>query len=409
MPRPSLGWHLAAPVSDEEPGVNGTADRLPGVPAAIVWLMAMFAIGLAAAYVFVANVAIPLNLVPAILTMPTSFGLVGALLATRHPHNPIGWIFWSASLIVLVAIAASSQSSTSTALSEWFGDAIFLPTIVAVVLFVPLLFPTGRLPSRSWRPLAAIMIFGLATLMLPNMFSPGLMPQSTFENPVAVPALGPLLEVLRAPSSVTMVICFAIAVVAPVWRYRRGGPVERQQLKWFAAATAVTIPALALAATHLPVVSELGWMVGLLALGLMPVAIALAILRYRLYEIDRIISRTVGWALVTGLLGAVFAGLVVGLQTLFATVTGGNTLAVAASTLVVAALFQPLRRRIQGAVDRRFNRARYDAQRTADGFAEQLRNEVDLARLRVALVDSVEEAVRPVSTTVWLRSGSEGR
>jgi hypothetical protein len=145
------------------------------------------------------------------------------------------------------------------------------------------------------------------------------------------------------------------------------------------------------------------------SLSLPAIAVGVAILRYHLFEIDRIISRTVSWAVMTALLGAVFVGLVVGLQALSANVTGGNTLAVAASTLIVAALFQPLRRRVQGAVDRRFNRARYDAQRTTDGFAEQLRNEVDLTRLRAALVDTVEEAVRPASASVWLRSAEVGR
>jgi hypothetical protein len=145
------------------------------------------------------------------------------------------------------------------------------------------------------------------------------------------------------------------------------------------------------------------------SLSLPAIAVGVAILRYHLFEIDRIISRTLSWAVVTGLLGAVFVGLVVGLQALSANVTKSNTLAVAASTLVVAALFQPLRRRVQGAVDRRFNRARYDAQRTTDAFAAQLRDEVDLARLRVALVDTVEEAVRPASASVWLRSAEVGR
>jgi hypothetical protein len=141
----------------------------------------------------------------------------------------------------------------------------------------------------------------------------------------------------------------------------------------------------------------------------MPVAIGIAILRYRLFEIDRIISRTLSWALVTGLLGAVFVGIVVGLQALSTKVTGTNTLAVAASTLVVAAAFQPLRRRVQVGVDRRFNRARYDAERTTDAFAAQLRDEVDLARLSAALVETVNEAVRPASATVWLRSAEVGQ
>ncbi|MEO6208199.1 MAG: hypothetical protein ABIP77_09630, partial [Candidatus Limnocylindrales bacterium] len=143
--------------------------------------------------------------------------------------------------------------------------------------------------------------------------------------------------------------------------------------------------------------------VGILA---MPLAMGIAVLKYRLYEIDRLISRTIGWALVTGALVAVFAGGVLALQALLAGFTQGQTLAVAASTLVAFALFQPVRRRVQTAVDRRFDRSRYDGERTAAAFAEQLRNEVDLARLRVALLATADDAVRPVSATVWLRAGS---
>ena len=140
----------------------------------------------------------------------------------------------------------------------------------------------------------------------------------------------------------------------------------------------------------------------------MPVTIGIAVLRYRLYEIDRIISRTIGWALVSGILVAVFAGVVVALQTVLAGITQGETLAVAASTLVAFAIFQPVRRRVQSAVDRRFDRARYDAQRTVDTFAEHLRSEVDLGRLRSALVVTADRAVRPVGAAIWLRAGSEG-
>ena len=143
------------------------------------------------------------------------------------------------------------------------------------------------------------------------------------------------------------------------------------------------------------------------SLALPPLAVGVAILRYRLYDIDRLISRTVSWAVVTGVLVAVFAGAVVALQAVFGAVTQGETLAVAASTLVVFALLQPVRRRVQTAVDRRFDRRRYDAQQTVDAFAEQVRNEVDLTRLRGALVATAQDAVRPVEATVWLRRRAE--
>ena len=177
-------------------------------------------------------------------------------------------------------------------------------------------------------------------------------------------------------------------------------------MKWVAAAAALV--ALAMLTYGLSAgpsqYSEAGdFSVGL-ALALFPVAIGIAILRYRLYEIDRLISRTISWALTTGAIAALFAGVVIGLQGILGPVTGGNTLAVAGSTLVAATVFQPLRRRVQGAVDRRFNRARYDAQRTADGFAERLRNSVDLETLRLALSATADGSVHPSSSSVWLRN-----
>jgi hypothetical protein len=381
--------------------VNGTAERLRGLPAAILWLGALVDLGLVV--IVLANVAIPLIYLPALLTMPTSLGFVGALLATRRPRNPIGWIFWAAGLILSFAFAGTEAWATANVLVAWIGNAITLPTIVAVVLFVPLLFPTGGLPARSWRPLAAFMVVGLATLMLLNMFSPGPLGDTSIENPFAIAALGPLLDALRAASGVIVVICFALAVVAPVWRYRRGGPDERQQLKWFAATTATAAISLPVSAIRIPVISDLAWAGGLLALGLMPLAIGIAILRYRLYEIDRIISRTLSYGVVTALLIAVFAIVVVGLQTILTPFTTGQGLPVAASTLVVFALFQPLRRRVQSAIDRRFYRARYDAERTQAAFAARLRDNIDLESLAAEFRGVVGATVAPVSVGLWLR------
>lgn len=387
--------------------MSGTAGRLRGLPAAIVWLGALIDVGLMVTVLV--NVAVPPIYLPALLTMPTSLGFVGALVATRRPRNPIGWIFWAAGLIVSFAGAGTEAWAGTSVLVVWIGNAITLPTIVAVVLFVPLLFPTGGLPARSWRPLAAFMVVGLATLMLLKMFSPGPLGDTGIENPFAIAALGPLLDALRAASGVIVVISFALAVVAPVWRYRRGGPVERQQLKWFAATTATAAISLPVSAIRIPVISDLAWAGGLLALGLMPLAIGMAILRYRLYEIDRIISRTISYGVVTAMLVAVFATVVVGLQTVLTPFTGGDTLPVAASTLVVFALFQPLRRRVQSAVDRRFDRARYDGERTAAAFAARLRDEVDLESVVADLRAVVGASLQPGSASIWIRTRNESR
>ena len=199
------------------------------------------------------------------------------------------------------------------------------------------------------------------------------------------------------------VVVATAGVVAVIVRFRRSVGAEHQQIKWFVGAATIEIAAI--------FVTTLGRAPAALRRSrcdrrraVHPVAAAIAVLRYRLYEIDRIISRTIGYGVVTAALAVVFVGDVLGLQFVLAPFTGGDTVAVAASTLVVAALFQPLRARVQRVVDRRFDRARYDGQQLADAFAGRLRDEVDLERLRTALVGTVDEAVRPRVSSLWLRS-----
>ena len=188
-----------------------------------------------------------------------------------------------------------------------------------------------------------------------------------------------------------------------VVRYRRGDEVERHQLKWLIGVAGVAAVAFPIAfIVPFSVVADAAFYAGLLALLALPLAIGIAILRYRLYDIDRIISRTIGWSLVSGLLVAAFAILVVGLQAALTDVTQGETLAVAASTLVAFALFQPVRRTVQRAVDRRFDRGRYDAQLTVDAFAERLRDEVDLETLAAELERTVVGTMRPSTASLWL-------
>ena len=221
-------------------------------------------------------------------------------------------------------------------------------------------------------------------------------------NPFAVPALFPLAALLDTMASLTL-IGFVLAVLAVVIRYRRGGEVERHQLKWLIAVALVAAIAFPIAfLAPAGAVSQVALWLGLGAVFALPMAIAVAILRYRLYDIDRIISRTIAWALISGLLLAGFVALVVGLSTLLERVTQGETLAVAGSTLAAAVLFQPVRSVVQRAVDRRFDRAAYDAQRTADAFAERLRDEVQLDALAAELERTVVIAMRPSSAAIWM-------
>ena len=336
-----------------------------------------------------------------------SFLVVGGLIVERRRGNAVGTLvlvlgFLIASYVVLdawVRLEAPSHRYAALAVSLLDG-----PMFLSVALLF-LRFPDGRLPGPRWSwvvgastLLASLVFIGAALRPGPFLF------YTWLDNPLpAVP--NPVTAAWDAIYGL-LVGCVALAALSLVGRWRRAGQLERAQLKWVAAAG--TLVALAMLTYGMSVgpsqSSEAGDLAVGLTLGIFPVAIGLAILRYRLYEIDRIISRTIGWAVTTGVIVAVFAGVVVGLQGILGPVTGGNTLAVAGSTLIAAAIFQPLRRRVQRAVDRRFNRARYDAQRTVDGFAERLRNEVDLGTLRSALSATADDAVRPFSATVWLRN-----
>jgi hypothetical protein len=217
-------------------------------------------------------------------------------------------------------------------------------------------------------------------------------------------------EVVNDASGALAPVVFAASLAALVVRFRRSRGVERQQLKWLAFAGAIPVAAFALSFVLGSFVSgglllDAIFVTGFAALMLIPVAVGVAILRYRLYEIDRVISRTLVYGSLTVVLGAAYAGLVLAGQAVFSSFAGGSNLAIAVSTLVVAALFLPLRSRVQRVVDRRFNRHRYDAQQTLEAFGSRLREQVDLATLTGELRGVVEETIQPSHVSVWLRSG----
>jgi hypothetical protein len=288
--------------------------------------------------------------------------------------------------------------------TAWISTLAWVPAWTLVVLLL-LLYPEGRLPSRRWRPILWIAAASAALMLVPSAIA---------EWPYRGPALladawpsSPALDIALLLQGAGLALSLLVAVAgaaALVTRFRRSAGMEHQQIKWFASAAVVEVCMLFVLSGPGLIPRPFDFLAAIIAGPLIPIAIGIAILRYHLYEIDRIISRTISWTLTTGVVGAVFVGIVVGLQGILAQVTGGNTVAVAGSTLVAAAIFQPLRRRVQAAVDRRFNRARYDAQRTVDGFAEQLRYDVDLGTLRSALSSTADGAVHPISSNVWLRN-----
>ena len=359
-----------------------------------------------------------------VLILGASFPVVGWLIASRRRENRIGWMFLAAGVMFALVTFSGAHAQYglvvepgSLPLAEvtaWLSTLAWVPAYTLLILLL-LFFPDGRLPSRRWRPIIWIAAVSAFLMLVPSAIAEwpyrGLALLTGVSPATGEPLLDPALDTANLLQGVGSALSLIVALAgagALVIRFRRSVGTEHQQIKWFATAAivelAVFLP-MGVGGVELP--TPFDAIVAMIAAPLIPIAIGVAILRYRLYEIDRIISRTIGWALTTGVIVAVFAGIVIGLEGILSRVTGGNTVAVAASTLVAAAIFQPLRRRVQGAVDHRFNRARYDAQRTVDGFAERLRNEVDLATLRSALVRTADDAVRPVNSSVWLRVGTE--
>jgi hypothetical protein len=346
----------------------------------------------------------------ALITIEFLFG--GAVLVSRVPGNRVAAIMLWAGAILAGTVALGTISVLAAAHGDLPGvagiagvlfDVGFGVALVMVLIGIPLTFPDGHLLSPRWRWIVALVIVVNIGQAFGGFVRGEPLGPAQAINPYRVPALEPVAAALDAFASWTSFIAFGAAALAVVLRYRRGNEIERQQVKWLIAVSAVVAIAFPIALVLPPSsYSDFFLLVGLLALLALPVAIGVAILRYRLYDIDRIISRTIGWTLVSGLLVTAFAIVVVGLQATLAGVTQGDTLAVAASTLVAFALFQPVRRTVQRTVDRRFDRARYDAQRTADAFAERLRTEVDLDVLAAELERTVAGTVRPTAASLWL-------
>ncbi len=349
----------------------------------------------------------------------TSSGAVGALLATRRPGNAVGWLLWFSGSSLGLTLAASYYVTLSVTLhdgtlpgtlaaacySAWSGSL----GLIAAFGVVPLIFPNGRPLPGVWRWVLVVVVFEGVMSVLADVTRAGslidgyapLNPLGITDGPV--PIVGGLVQDLGGP------LVALVALLSVVARYRRGDPIERQQLRWFAAAVVVAIVGLAILLFAPEQLATTGFSILIFALGLVPLVIGIAILRYRLYEIDRIVSRTIGWTLTTGLVAAVFGLLIVGLQALLAPVTSESTLVVAGSTLVAAALFMPLHRRLQAAVDRRFNRSRVDAQRALEAFGVQLRDEVDLDAVSDHVVGVATQTVQPQVVGLWMRPGGAAR
>jgi hypothetical protein len=338
----------------------------------------------------------------------TTVPLVGALLAARLPTNPYGWL-WSAGGLSFAVLAVNDGLMRTDAAPGWLTGLLVDVSYragIGVLVFVLLLFPTGRLPSPAWRWPArvAVLVTGAGLLVLP-FASPG--PGGNAAGPWAVEGrAGDVLGALLDGGVVVVLLLIVAAAVSVLVRFRRAGPVERQQLKWFLLAAGLAAGTTGLDVVGVPL-SEPAWaVVDAITMPALPAAVAIAVLRYRLYEIDRLISRSVSYVLLTGGLVALYLVVVALLRPLLEPLTGSSALAVAGSTLAVAAVFNPARRRLQAVVDRRFDRARYDAARAVDAFAARLREQVDLDEVTTGLRETVVATVAPTRVAVWLRAPS---
>jgi len=355
-----------------------------------------------------------------------SFVTVGAVLATRLPRQRIGWLLWGGGLLGEIAAGAGGLADYgliahpgSLPGAIWFA-VVNQSTAVGIfnaTILVAFLFPTGRLPSTRWRPVVTVAIVALAFFIVLSLVAPWSPDPYPQPNPLALGGTaGDLLAAATVVSQLAFAAVLVLAAAAILRRYRGAVGIERAQLRWLAFVVAIVVTAFfgglaldALGNTNGGVPGTVafdGWLVADMAVAMIPITIGIAILRYRLYEIDRLISRTIGYGVVTATLGSLFVGVVLGLQAILAPFTGSNALAVAGSTLLVFSLFQPLRRRVQSLVDRRFNRARYDAERILAAFAGQLRDEVDLEALEAAITATVSRTVEPVSVALWVRESS---
>jgi hypothetical protein len=353
------------------------------------------------------------------------FSVVGAIVASRHPRNTIGWIFCTTALVIGFAHLANGYAEYwlaggwgSRSLGEaaaWFSSWVWSVAVVVPTTFLLLLFPDGRLPSPRWRPvawLAALGIIGLVAGLALEAGPLGDFPQ--IANPYGVDS--PVVEVATLAANIVVGVCMVAAAISVIVRARRAGRVERQQIKWLAYGGAVVVGLIFVAGVISIWSATASIAVISLALLGLPVSTGVAIVRYRLYDIDLLINRTLVYGVLTGTLALVYFGGVAATQTIFRTLTGQEQqpqLAIVVSTLVIAALFNPLRRRIQGFIDRRFYRRKYDAAKTLEAFSARLRDETDLDALSDDLVGVVRETMQPAHVSLWLRSeppprGSEG-
>ena len=354
--------------------------------------------------------------VGAIILVTVSAAAVGAVLASRRPRHPVGWLLLGVGLALNVSLLAQSYvkygllarpgSLPGARYLAGFTDSTSVIWL-SCAGFVLLLTPTGKLPSPRWRWWARLAAAAPVVVVLGSVVQPDPLAPDYDGNPLAIPALARVLGVPAVAGVIIVMVSLLVGAGSLVVRSRRARGTERQQLRWLAYAAALAAGLLLVALVAAFVLAKDEVVTASLALGvaLLPLATGAAILRYRLYDLDRIISRTLAYGLLTVLLGGGYALVVLGLGQLLGR---DSSLVVAGATLAVAALFQPARRRIQQLVDRRFNRRRYDVARTIEQFSTRLRDQIDLDTLSTEVLAVVDQTMEPTRVSLWLRPSPHG-
>ena len=346
-----------------------------------------------------------------------AMGAIGALVAARRPGNAVGWILVVGSAVV--ALTGFAEEWAIHTLFDapgalpwgiemaWLTQWTFIPALVQVPALLLLLFPDGRLPGPRWRPALWLAVATTVTLAVASALAPGYGGYDQFEGvpgPFGLEGAREAGELLSAVGFAGTAVAIPIAAAAMIVRLRRSRGVERLQLKWIASASAIFALAVVAAVAGLATGQEWVAVFMILSFPLIPLSAGVAVLRHRLYDIDLVINRALVYGSLTALLAASYVGLVLLLGAALSPVTSGSDLAIALSTLAVAALFRPIRGRVQTLVDRRFYRHRYDAARTLERFASRLRAETDLEALRAELLGVVRESMAPAHVSLWLKA-----
>lgn len=341
----------------------------------------------------------------------STFVVVGAVVAARRPRNAVGWLIAVGALLWTLAVLSNGvfwhlafgrpHGPAASDFVAWFGTWAIVPAFVLVICLVPLLFPTGAPPSPRWRLVVWTAAVAGGTATLSTALAPGTMETADYpwlDNPLGIEGLG--LGTLADVSFVATAATALPALASLAVRYRRARGIERLQLRWVSAAACLLV---LFAVGGSLIASDVGWVSMLVGLLAVAASLAVALLRYRLYDIDVVINRTLVYAALTATLALTYLGSVLLLQLALSGITEGSGLAVAASTLAAAAMFRPARTRIQAGVDRRFYRRKYDAAQTLERLGSRLRDEVDLDALGSALRAAAEDTMQPTSVSLWLR------